>query len=540
MRERGYLSHGIERWFALDPWRSRAFWLELLTVAVKAGLLVALFAILPLVAVMLFRNHPLTAFETLALALFYGVTAFAVSTTLLVSIALILRLRPQLAVDTPRALLGISFAASALLTAPIAVWWARFGAPPSWPELLTGLALTVLFFLMVTVAVSAALLSFSIYELRRVPALHAHSRAVPMSAAAAILIAILFLPTYFVQENRTAAEPLQVVTRPSTWHVAVIAVDGLTLDLLRTRPMLLQHHFFPLIAIPPVAGESATERWASVGTGVPPRLHGVRAIEGVRVRGGRHLLQSVSNADVVLRRVAEAAGLTRREPLPPSQRRRDYVWEVFGARGVPAYAVNWWTSDNVPTGTLESVSQETVFAVAARGNDHSPAETALRVDAAASRMLLQAIHRFRPQVATAYLPALDIVLNRLPLDAASRVALSVRALNNLESLVDDLHRGGYYDVIVIGLPGERQPGGGVMAFSFVAEPGTHPSAYDLAPTLCTLEGFPATSEMPGRSIAWRVVPLPRIPTFGRRAARGEATKVNEEYYQNLKSLGYIR
>ena len=83
LRERGYLSHGIERWFALDPWRSRAFWLELLTVAAKAGLLVALFAVLPLVAVMLVRNHPLTAWETLALALMYGVTAFAVSTTLL-------------------------------------------------------------------------------------------------------------------------------------------------------------------------------------------------------------------------------------------------------------------------------------------------------------------------------------------------------------------------------------------------------------------------------------------------------------------------
>jgi len=36
LRERGYLSHGIERWFALDPWRSRAFWLELAVVAAKA------------------------------------------------------------------------------------------------------------------------------------------------------------------------------------------------------------------------------------------------------------------------------------------------------------------------------------------------------------------------------------------------------------------------------------------------------------------------------------------------------------------------
>src|SRR6185436_11577699 len=41
LRQRGYLSHGIERWFALDPWSSRACWLELVLVALKAGTLIA-------------------------------------------------------------------------------------------------------------------------------------------------------------------------------------------------------------------------------------------------------------------------------------------------------------------------------------------------------------------------------------------------------------------------------------------------------------------------------------------------------------------
>ena len=50
---------------------------------------------------------------------------------------------------------------------------------------------------------------------------------------------------------------------------------------------------------------------------------------------------------------------------------------------------------------------------------------------------------------------------------------------------------------------------------------------------------PATREMPGRSIA-NAPELPRIATFGRRAARAEAGKVNDEYYKSLKSLGYIR
>src|SRR5437764_8079251 len=165
---------------------------------------------------------------------------------------------------------------------------------------------------MVTVAVSAALLSFSIYELQRVPALHAKPRGAPMSIAASILIAVLFIPTYFVQDSRaSAAEPLQIVTRPAAARVALIAVDGLTLDVFRAHPAL-GRAFAGAAAAAPAPGRSSPERWASVGTGVPPALHGVRAVEGMRLGGGRHLIQSVSAADVVLRNLAH------REPLPPT------------------------------------------------------------------------------------------------------------------------------------------------------------------------------------------------------------------------------
>ena len=526
LRERGYLSHGIERWFALDPWRSRAFWLELAIVAAKAAVLVALFAVLPLVAVMLFRNHPLSAWEVLALTLIYGVTAFAVSVLLLIVIALVLRLRPQLALDTPRALLAISFAASAVLTAAIGIWWLRFGTTPSWPELLTGLVLVVGFFLIATVAVSAALLSFSIYELKRIPALHHKSRAVPMTTAAAILIALLFLPTYAVQDKRAAEPPLQIATEPTNERGVLLAVDGLTFDLFHSDPAF-GREFAGAVAARPIAAASSTERWASVGTGVPAALHGVRAVEGVRLRNARHLLQSVSSADFVLLDLAEAIGVATREPLPPTVRKRDYVWEIVSGRGVPAVAVNWWTSD----------SQALIFSAAAAGGG-KPGDVAVSVDATASRLLLLAMNREHPQLATAYLPALDIVLNRLPLDASSRAALSLRIITALEQLTNDVHRRGY-DVVLIGLPGDRQPGAGVIAWTM---PGVHvrrvESPYDVAPTLCQLLGFPDSDEMPGRSLIGRR--LPRIVSYGARAPRGAATKVNEEYYQSLRSLGYIR
>ena len=55
LRDRGYLSQGIERWFALDPWSSPAFWVELSIVAAKRRRDRCLGA-LPIVAVRLLRK----------------------------------------------------------------------------------------------------------------------------------------------------------------------------------------------------------------------------------------------------------------------------------------------------------------------------------------------------------------------------------------------------------------------------------------------------------------------------------------------------
>ena len=63
-------------------------------------------------------------------------TAFGCGLILLIAVALILKSRPAILIDTPRALLAISFAVSAALDAPMAVWWYRFDAPPRIAELL--------------------------------------------------------------------------------------------------------------------------------------------------------------------------------------------------------------------------------------------------------------------------------------------------------------------------------------------------------------------------------------------------------------------
>jgi len=505
LRDRGYLSHGIERWFALDPWSSRTFWLELAVVALKAALVIALFGVLPPTAVMLFRNHPLSPIEVSALALIYGATWLAVVFGFIVLIALVLKLRPALAVDTPRALLVISLAAAALLTALIGIWWSRFATPPTLPELVTGIGLTIVFFLMSTIVVSAALLSFSIYELKRVPAIHAHSRTVPMTIAAVVMLALLFIPA---QEKSSAQEPAQVVTTPATRRVALVAIDGLTFEIFASRADLVRP-FVSERSVQTIDGASTTERWASVGTGVPTRIHGVRAIEGIRFFGGSHIIQTISDFDFPVR------AFGTRQPLPPTVRRRDFVWEVFEHRGMQVLAVNWWTSS-------EGVTQQTVFAQA-KGDP-------LAVDTIAARHALGS----NAQFVTVYLPALDVILNRLPLDRSAQLAQSVRALDHLSQTIAALKSRGY-DVILIGMPGDHQTGRAVIASTVTISPGK--SAYDVAPTLCALLGFPASSEMPGASLAGDI---PRIATYGNRTGSSASTKVDEEYYENLKSLGYIR
>jgi hypothetical protein len=529
LRERGYLSHGIERWFALDPWSSRTFWRELVTVAFKAAALLALFGVLPGVAIMLFRNFPLTVVETAELTLLYGAFWLAISFVFVVLLALIFKVRPELAVDTPRALLAVSLGGAALLSALTVIWWRGFETSSGTLELLVGSALILLFFLVATVIISAALLSFSIYELQRVPAIHQKPRGVPLTIAAAVLIMLLFLPAYASSERQAAAPP-QVVVTPTTRKVALIAVDGLTNDIFRSRPALVSS--FPFAApVTTIPADSTAQRWASVGTGVATETHGVRAIEGVRLRGGRNLIQSVSRADSVLRSIAPALRLATRQPLPPTVRQRDYVWEILAGRGTPSLAVNWWMTDDARDGALTSIGPQSIFAAGA-GDP-------IRIDATARQRFLREVDADSPQFATVYLPALDVIVNRLPLDQSTRVVRSMQALEGIAETVSAMRERGY-ETFLIGLPGDGQRGSGVFAAPAL-DFSNGPSAYSVAPTIYDLLGFPLSREMPGASLLQaNDTGRDRVASYGSRSRDTGSVKVDEEYYESLRSLGYIR
>jgi hypothetical protein len=123
-----------------------------------------------------------------------------------------------------------------------------------------------------------------------------------------------------------------------------------------------------------------------------------------------------------------------------------------------------------------------------------------------------------------------VILNRQQTDQSTQLASSLRALENLRNLVRITKRRGY-DVVLVGMPGEGQLGSGVMASTrrFDAH-----MAWDVAPLLLDTLGFPASKEMPGGTTQHR------IATYGPRATTGGTQQLNDEYYENLKSLGYIR
>ena len=161
---------------------------------------------------------------------------------------------------------------------------------------------------------------------------------------------------------------------------------------------------------------------------------------------------------------------------------------------------------------------------------------ALRVDDGAVKSLLSTVDRMHPQFATVYLPALDVILNRVASDPSAKLASSIRVLDGISAAVSML-RSRHYEVLLAGMPGELQTGRAVIASTFRILPPR--SAFDVAPTALDRLGFPLSQEMPGHSLTGTRLE-PRIATYGGRARSDAPTKLNEEYYQSLRSLGYIR
>lgn len=534
LRELGYLTHGVERWFALDPWSSRTFWQELLLVAAKAGAVVAPFAALPMVAAMIVRNRPVPAAAGALLAGGYLLFTFLVVVSLVTMTALALKARAATAIGHPILLTGIALGLSVILSLWIAIWWSGFADPPG---ALEGVIVALLVLLLVAagaVVFSAAILSFSVREARQIPAVARSSKSLPILLAGLAMILLTVGATRIGTPQPRRERPQQIVTEPTASRVALLAVDGLTRQLYLARPELRASFRSDAAArFPP--SSSAAERWASAGTGTARELHQVRSVESLRLPIGNRALQQVSRFDPLATGIARRLGLVRRQPLPSAIRERDYAWEILASRGIPAVAINWWVSTSSEAGALRAVSQESIFSGAAADD---PALRAVAIDERALDSLASEIEGRSVRLATAYLPALDILMNRLNVGQERKLALSVQVLDRIAAAVADLERRGF-EVILIGSPAEQGESAGVIAATFPLER-RDAAAADLAPTLLDLFGFPASREMPGRSLLERSAQA-RIDSFGSRTSPPAGERPDEaEYHEALRSLGYVR
>lgn len=528
LRSLGYLTHGLERWFALDPWSSRTFWQELLAVAAKSGVLIAPFVAAPMIAAMAIRNAPVGVVPAVVMGASWLVIALLAIVGLVVASALVMKIRPMAVIERPGLLTLASLSLSAALAAGVAFWWSGFESRASNLEtfLVAGLVLALV--AAGATVFAAALLSFSIHETRQIPAIARRSRSRAILLAGAVILAGLVALPALTAKPAQPLPPDSVLVTPTGARVALIAVDGLTLQLFRAHEGL-RGSFADVrpLRFPPAS--SVPELWASLGTGTGRELHAVRSIEGIRVGG--QILQEVSRHEP-LRALPPIA---RTEPLPSNVRMRHYAWELLAERGVPVVAANWWLTPSSDAGALRTRGQEEIFAAA---RSPEPGARALEVDRTAVAALLESIEARRPAFATVYLPAVDIAMNRLELPAGRRPPLVVEAIGSIAGVASELREQGF-EVLLVGAPGVGAEGEGVLA-STIALSERDATADDVAPTLLALFGFPASEEMPGTSL------LPngeqaRIGSFGARGGtRARREIFDREYHEALRSLGYVQ
>lgn len=525
LRKLGYLHTGIERWFVLDPLSSRTFWGELLTVAAKSAVLVTPFFLLPMLIVMSLQNRRMNGLDLVTIAALYLPIVFVTAFALAIAVSLLIRVKPGLFVERQRLLLATAIAGSAVFPTLLTVWWAEFDRDPTAFERVVFAACAAGLFAVGSYVLHAAFLSFSIHESGVIPTTRQKSRGRWILLIGTALLAFVILPVAIEDSTPVAKSAEPVLVSPGAGRVAFIGVDGLSFDLgsLALTQLPSRH---------PIAlsrGAAPPELWATVATGTGPALHGVHSIEAIELRATRSILQSVSAIDIALRSIGPALSLTRRVALPPAVREREYAWEVIAAKGSPVSAINWWTA-GAESGALRSIPQEQVFR-AARRRSSTPAELAVEVDREAARLIVASLDDSR--VASVYLPALDVLRNRIPLPDEERERLSGIALSNLRSLVAELTSRGW---IVFVAGADAASGRGIAASAL---PLTQPvAADDIAPTVLDLAGFPRSREMTGTSR----LPGSRqevISSFGDRE-NVSPVATDAEYFENLKSLGYIK
>jgi hypothetical protein len=320
--------------------------------------------------------------------------------------------------------------------------------------------------------------------------------------------------------------------------------------------------------------------WTTVATGESVKRHGIGSLDLVRIAGVGAPVRPLAGAGWYLRNVLPALRLGRRESVTASARRVPAVWEIASRGGIPSLTVNWWTTYPSEEGGGTILGNHLFFAArsgAALAGEGWPADAAERAARLAPRVAPEpgslerlvadarglddfALAAFRdawrregPRLALLYLPGPDILSSALSdpeRGAADRVALAAALTEEtakLRAFLVDPGLAPAPDLLVEVLDAGRREGGGIVRLSGpLARAGAEATLApaDLAPTVLSVLGVPASREIAGRVradlLAKGAVDGETVASWGRRRADARPPIDPKEYVENLRSLGYLR
>ncbi|MEO8587445.1 MAG: hypothetical protein ABI584_14865, partial [Acidobacteriota bacterium] len=323
--------------------------------------------------------------------------------------------------------------------------------------------------------------------------------------------------------------------------------------------------------------------WTTVATGESVKRHGIGSLDLVRVAGVGAPVRPLAGAGWFLRTVLPALRLARRESVTASARRVPALWEVASRGGIPSLTVNWWTTYPSEEGGGTILGNHLFFAARSGGSlvgEGWPADAAERAAHLAPRVAPEpgslerlvadagglddfALAAFRdawrresPRLALLYLPGPDILSSALAdpeRGAADRVALAAALTSEtakIRAFLLDADLEPAPDLLVQVLDAGRHEGGGIVRMSgSLARAGAEGTATrlapaDLAPTILSVLGIPASREIAGRVrgdlLAKGAVDGETVASWGRRRADTRPPVDPKEYVENLRSLGYLR
>lgn len=422
--------------------------------------------------------------------------------------------------------------------------------------------------------------------------------AIAFAGAAALLVS-----TAAVEFPRGPAhQPLTVLSSGHTIRLLAIdgfdpaMFDGFTADLYARFPELRAR-------IEPQDTSDPARAWTTIATGVPPDVHGVRAIETRRVAGLQG--SAAANAGPIVAAIGAATDLlrlTRPTVASRDERRAKTIWEVAEEAGLRTAVVNWWATWPAPPSGGIVITDRALLRLEQGGaldgeigpaSLYAPLRAAwpdIRARARAAAQQLQssdadvtavlrrsaeldasvvgldaALPNEQRDLDIMYLPGLDIAQHALlggrdgaaqaPTAVATRVEAVRRYYTFLRQLLDPLLTpAANGEVLVVTQPGRVEaPAAGAIAAYFGYKmfidgaPGRHngPMGHveDIAPTVLNGLGVPLSRELTGQPLA--VLPGPRqyVETYGRPSSQPiahEGKPLDQETIDRLRSLGYIK